>query len=518
MVIAHRKCVRKPLIWLSRLMSFSVKMFKSRLTLWELDKHNRASDMAFMYRKKKQRDAQGKRSTFVARRRKIPGSEVDRYVERKRAHGTQFEEAPADAPTPLHVLCFSAPPSPGPEVTRENPVNLDEDNALPFDVGANHTSLGKRRRSKSPSLDPRSNLVSQQAHRLIRARTRSPSIPIVVRLPDVLQEHEMLFAAISTYVTGSFSNKLWLVDENAQIHSVRGFTVHPVDFFNLCDEAVLGFERLEAVQGRRVLSKALSLLPILLREEHPEFLEKLVDTCLSLTQSGFVDIRAIIQDHVAQLAQAVLPERHTLRHICISLSLPDLRHPENMERSWRCLVDSFGLATGKFSGVCVMVEANFIRGMYSMTEHLRAEQLLGELLTEYERTTAELDESTLYIVDALAASIHTQGRFAEAEVLMKDYLLRARMCGSLGSNREPELLESLAWVQYSQGKHNLAEANMRYAIATLIELHGEAYSSVLASYNQLRGWLHDWGRVEEAEEMRQKIEEIIGPDDIDVEC
>jgi hypothetical protein len=41
-------------------------MYKSRFTKWgDCGKHNRPAEMAFAFRKKKQRDAQGKKSTFI---------------------------------------------------------------------------------------------------------------------------------------------------------------------------------------------------------------------------------------------------------------------------------------------------------------------------------------------------------------------------------------------------------------------------------------------------------------------
>jgi hypothetical protein len=49
----------------------SVKMFRTRIRKWGIDKNNKAAEVAYMLRLKKQRDVSGKKSTFFIRNRPV---------------------------------------------------------------------------------------------------------------------------------------------------------------------------------------------------------------------------------------------------------------------------------------------------------------------------------------------------------------------------------------------------------------------------------------------------------------
>src|SRR5947209_2034593 len=98
-------------------------------------KYNRARDIAFVIRKKRQRDAQGKRSSFVVHSKKISAKEIGNYIQRKRGQDPAFKEASADAPTPIHILCSSPPLSPSPEGAQGNLMIQEENGTLPPDKG-----------------------------------------------------------------------------------------------------------------------------------------------------------------------------------------------------------------------------------------------------------------------------------------------------------------------------------------------------------------------------------------------
>ena len=492
-------------------------MYKSRLTLWGMEKHNRACDMAFMYRKKIQRDAQGKKSTFVVRSRNISGQEVQRYIGRKRAQGRHLEKAPANAPTPMHILCFSVPPSPSPESTFDNQTVPADGHAAPVHSGARSHGPKKGRRTESRNTNERRELMSQQAHREMRERTLSPRVPIVIRPPDLLQEHETLFNSIATYIKGPVSKKSWpLRDENNVFHP-HGYAIQPADFADLCIEATVAFDQCKALQGRRLLSRAFILLPELLREEHPRFLERLFETFSELERRGFVQICVMIQSYMVRLARAVLPEGHIYHRICASLFFQDTRCTEIVQRSWLCLVDSWGEAAGTYSPNSVRCRANFLANLIATTEPARAARLLRELLATYEIVAKELDGAALTVVNRLAACLRSQGKFAEVERLVEEYLLQGRQSGCLSSFREADLLRGLALAQYSQHKYDACENNLRHAMVLFEEGFGGQDPTFIRCYADLANWLFEWGRLEEAAQMRQQLDHLIGPDEIDME-
>ena len=108
---------------LKSLNTYSVKMYKSHIAKWGLDKKNKEPEMRAIVRKNKQRAGQGKRSNFLVRKRQLDFAEVVRYWQRK---GMTIDEVVARSiasPTPEAIECFTPP------VT--SPMTLPEDLANP---------------------------------------------------------------------------------------------------------------------------------------------------------------------------------------------------------------------------------------------------------------------------------------------------------------------------------------------------------------------------------------------------
>lgn len=482
-------------------------MYKSRLTKYGMYKHNRAPDMAFMIRKKRQRDAQGKRSSFVVRSKEISAKDIDRYIERKRGQDPDFNEAPAGAPTPIHILCLSLPPSPWPEGAQGSLMIQEENSTLPSDTGVVTDRPRKGKRSTSRTMESRNGLVSQRAYPYVRGQVRNPSVPVVVTVPEIFLKYELMFTTISNYIGGSIGNGTWFISESGQLKATKQ-TVDPADFQNLLWQATKFFKGFLFVQGRLLASKAFSLLPAILREENPRALGDVLDTFLLLSGFGFVELCAMLQDHVRQLANIVLPERHIWRQICISISLPDPAHAEVMTRSWRCLTDSLSRSVGKFSNISVTSEVDLMRRMYEK-DLRRGELRLRQVLTDYEQTTRKLDDTKLYTVERLAEYLLHQRKYAEAEALLEDSLLPARQSGGLSKYREARLKDVLARAQYAQAKVGVAEENLRDAIAIFAKVYGLEGPLVMNSCAQLEPWLREWGREEEADELRAEIDKMV---------
>ena len=92
---------------LTSLNTYSVKMYKTHIAKWGLDKKNKEPEMRAIVRKNRQRAEQGKRSDFRVRKRQLDFAEVVRYWERK---GVTIDEVIARSiasPTPEAVECFT---------------------------------------------------------------------------------------------------------------------------------------------------------------------------------------------------------------------------------------------------------------------------------------------------------------------------------------------------------------------------------------------------------------------------
>jgi hypothetical protein len=497
-------------------------MYKLRFTKWELVKHNRESDMAVVVRKKRSREAEGKQSTFfLVHTKEVSVQEIERYTKRKRMSDTNFAAAPTDKATPTHIICLTPPDSPYPEELQDNSIVLAQQNTYAAADAATSTTLGHRRRVSSPSPVTSNSHVVQQCHRRIRAWAQSPSLPCVVTSPDVLRRQEMLFADIWSYVQGSISNGTWYLDSNGYLLNLQRGSVDAPEFAHLCYEATKLFRRSSAAQGRRLLSKAFSLLKPLLKEEDPWLLQNLMSTMIRLKQNGHVDICAMIQNYIAELATIVLREKPLWRRICISICHSDPEHTELLSQSWCSLTDAFADVPGvdgRLTYMSVMNKAELTYRLYRSTEPERAESLLRGILAEYEQKMQMMDDTAMYVIARLADVLHAQRKDADVELLVvEDALLRAREAGLLSTAREADFMEVLAQAQHRLFKDDLAEESIRKAIALYADRYVRNDPCIIGCRRDLESWLRDWGRDAEADQLSAVIDQMIGPDDIDMD-
>lgn len=155
--------------------------------------------------------------------------------------------------------------------------------------------------------------------------------------------------------------------------------------------------------------------------------------------------------------------------------------------------------------------------MYRTTAPGRAEPPLRQLLSDYEQRTVSIDSTALYIRASLASCLFYQKKYSEAEALIEETQLAAQHSRFVLKNPDPAMIEIFARLQYEQHKNGAAENHMRMAIASWAEKFGPEDSGILNCCVRLERWLREGGREEEAEELKAKIAEMIGPDDIDLD-
>ena len=111
--------------------------------------------------------------------------------------------------------------------------------------------------------------------------------------------------------------------------------------------------------------------------------------------------------------------------------------------------------------------------------------------------------------DSLGAALTKQGRFVEAETLLKQ-VLEARE--SLGQRKtDPDMLRTInnfAAALHHQGRFTEAEALHRQVLQADEETLGSEHASTITSMHNLAAVLVDQGKLEEAEELQQRALEM----------
>jgi L-fucose isomerase-like protein len=118
-------------------------------------------------------------------------------------------------------------------------------------------------------------------------------------------------------------------------------------------------------------------------------------------------------------------------------------------------------------------------------------------------------------MNRLGWNLYDQNRSAEAEQMALDILSQV---GSKGWYiLEVDALELLAHSQHQQDNKSSGEKNLRRSIQLAREAWGMADPLAIDLTATLMGWLREWRREEEADQLQAEITEAVGRDDIDEE-
>jgi len=146
-----------------------IKMYKSRITAWGLDKKMKGNEVRAVVRMRRKRLAAGKASTFRVRGQVLDFDKVISHLKRK---GLALDDVPSEPSSPVPSLeCYT------PEPRAQEPSCSATDNAL--------TDWNGRHMLRIPS-------------------------PRLISSPDSLRIPEQLFSDIRTYFAESFASSRWV--------------------------------------------------------------------------------------------------------------------------------------------------------------------------------------------------------------------------------------------------------------------------------------------------------------------
>ena len=413
-------------------------MYKTRLAQWQLAKHNRSSDMAFVLRKKKQHDALGKRCNFVIRGKAVTSQQADRYFCEQRKANRAIEEAPLDVPTPAHVQCSS-------DLDGDPHPDTDDNNVIGSNLSDSATRKLKRRIIPHHlGTGNKNKLPPRQAYRTIKMKASSPTLLRTLASPDIFLQPERLFTIIPVYVSSFIASVTTWTSRDGKFSTHNNDTINPLPFYHFSRKATGKFKSGNSLQGRVLLSKAFALLPQMLRKANPHTFYVLLDTFLWLRKEGFVGIYALMQDYIAQLARAMLPAKDLCQEIWLKLSVHDPEQVDLVEQTQRCIWDALSRVYKWFSRSDTssksihLISGNdyqdFI-GLHGRTfGHLKRFRLVNE----------GLNNVALFISHELASSLASQGQHKRAVMLLSETLTQANLACSVSRTFEEDLMQTVA--------------------------------------------------------------------------
>jgi hypothetical protein len=500
-------------------------MYKDRIKKWGLDKKNKERDMVAILRKKTERKAVGKQTSFRVRGQVVAMEDVLLYFKRK---GTR-ETAISAAPTPSDISCWTPSPVHTPQpvdnVTQMistdcSPSEAHLDTFLPLAPVKNDREAGVVGRgwTRAPPFIHDEHVrqsARNDTYNFLSDRLRISYSP---SSPQTLFITEHLLFSIKAYFDGSFDSKTWITDENGYCKTITpAATIVPDyrhDFSKYCGIAGELVEKGSYVEFRRVLSKAFNLVQDLLRAEHQRTLGCFFEVFLYLMRKGLTDIVSLLCNYISKMATNVIAKEHPWSHICRLIGMLNMESFEHsIIQSWKCTIDAFEKGLGQFNPSTLGFYLQFIHLVYGSKDRLEEERLLRGLLAQFKQMLNMSTSQATRVMLNLGYNMIAQGRYTEAEELGLDVLSQVQ--GDELYVNTIEALEIIAWGQYCRHETNSAEKNLRDAIEMVIYGWGMSDPWAIKNMIFLEGWLREWGRKEEADQLKTERDELIGKDEID---
>ncbi|KAJ2906532.1 hypothetical protein MKZ38_001175 [Zalerion maritima] len=214
--------------------SATVKMYKSRITEWGIDKKLKGDEILAVLRMRAERDAQGRRTEFwTARGSKLDMGDIERYLQRN----------------PSMLLRYHSGAEPSPEAAA-------------------------RIICRSPSPEPSSSAPPRLSSTIPTPRIRVPHVSSP--LPGPHKEEERTLRIVSDYIRGSFEAHTWNWQLDVDCNSKRPGALDRLEKFRgniyLASECYYGGDRHYVIGFANM---ACSTLQEILLDEHPKLIPSL---------------------------------------------------------------------------------------------------------------------------------------------------------------------------------------------------------------------------------------------------
>jgi hypothetical protein len=499
-------------------------MYKARITKWGLDKKTKEAEAWAMLRIKMQRNAVGKDSNFRVRGKPVTIEDVLRYFKRKGIVHPNATHQPSEASTPPAIDYWTPVTSPKPGLTA-NQVYEEEDmereDGLPDFRGTemNGISCTTTLVNIADNVDINVYINVDQTRQILFSSPEIQSFEISHSPlpPQNLLLSEKLFASIKAFYLGAFSNGLFKTDDQGylrNVNEIRGSSLLN-DFYDMCLTGADLMRSKSFVEGRRCFSKASGLVSHLFRRMDPRTLICIFDVLFRLITKRQNDVVKIFRSLTRDTAIMLFAEGHPWRQTFAQISsLDDSDFEIALAEAWRCACDTFATSLGQFHRDTLSCYTNFIA---IVNDSNRAPQILRDLLIRGEQELGRFEDRVLDIRFNYAWALHTQGQNAEAIILSREVLLGSSMCIYGPTYPQLRTLDLICLCQCSMGHKYEAESTLKQAIKLAEANYGKFDSNVLFLKARLERWLREWGREVEAAAIKTDVDEILGPDDIELE-
>jgi tetratricopeptide (TPR) repeat protein len=498
------------------------KMYKRRFTLWKIDGKNlKKAEIKEIARRKVERDAVGKSSSFSKKGREVNMADVRQYL---RKHGfsslDQFNRAASPGEYTGDIVCLTpsrSPAPPGIDKYMFDVQDLGQDDGICMPQYG-HTSAalcvtGRDPMSTERPSSPANCLALSSITRSRWLLSLSP-VPRILTLPKALSLPEDILLTLSSYLMGSLEMGVWETDRNGNLVSMKASNSEShVALTSYAVMSIAYFREKKYVQLRQVMAEMCAKIQLGIKFEFPELLPELFYAYHTLYKAGLSEPVSVLVHHAYNAATEILGIFHPVAKVCGMLRELDASQQEIQSWLLRCQSDTFEKELGPWHDETVWVRNLFFYTLDpgEVVDRARA------LITAWDATGSGSEWIWFETNNALAEALIRDKRYAEAEQTCRKVL------EVLDGEKEPHLkqtsratfLEKLSYLLVVTD-NNIIEAE-RYAEQAVEEAAaawGWRDSSTMDFMSRRAMLLRKLGRHEKADEIDAQIQDILGPPEI----
>ena len=431
-----------------------VKMYKTQIKKWGLDKKNKEFEMRAIVRKRKHRADQRKGSIIRVRGQLRDFAEVVRYWDRKGVSIDDIIARQTASPTPETVELFTPVPS--------------------------------------PILTPQGLAIPERMFRCVRDYFKGA------------------FES-GTWVRTEPLSRCFSIKDEA---NAAGSDV--LEFGDQCDLACLLFERNLFHEAGQTLIAATAEVKDILSAERPESLTELFRLIVHLRDRRKDEMALIIIRYFSALGKVLLGSDHPLSRICEWIdSVYASDFDDVATRCVEIMADQFESFVGPMHFSTLFSRLRFIF-MVGWNGNLRIE-MLQKLLRECEKTLQPYDVRLLNVRGCLAEEYFAKSYYVEARTLSQKNMACSQRVQSMAtkSQEQVEDLYMIAKCQYALGEVGYGIANLHKAINSHTSIMGPQDCQTRKWLLHLEDWYLEQGQCDFAAQVRRRREEILGSMDME---
>src|SRR5271156_144295 len=346
-------------------------------------------------------------------------------------------------------------------------------------------------------------------------------LPDSTQSPEKFRPLEVIFTHYKNYVNGALDSRLWINESDDQgLLSTKESHGSAGDLFNFCASSFDLLNRGLFAEAGKLMRRTAICLEEAVVSEDPYLLTNLVSALENFQFTNYKHVSDILCEHGANLAAKFLAESHPLRYVCAALRSDPVLGTEDstadlLEGMFITLRDHLGVQNIN----TIDLEFRVIRRRGQRQNVDNAKWQLLQIKCRIEQDCGSGNIRYLRALFHIATIFSLYAEYSEAEITAYEMLKILEDESTFLAHGKLfyrcKALQILSYCLYDRSDLILAEETLREGIKIALSVQG-LEGEALFLHEILETWLREWGRLQEADEVRvlhSKLVDDLYPED-----